>query len=54
MEMTLAILMALGIYVGIPVVIGLAVAGGYVAMDRRVRKVAQTAGTQTGAFTRTT
>jgi len=38
METTLAVLMTLGIFVGIPVVIGLAVAGGYVLADRRVRK----------------
>jgi ribosomal protein L21 len=39
MEMTLAILMALGIFVGVPVVVGLAVAGVFVARDRQGRKV---------------
>ena len=38
METTLAILMVLGIFVGIPVVIGFAIAGGYVWNDYRVRR----------------
>ena len=38
METTLAILMVLGIFVGIPVVIGFAIAGAYILRDRRVRK----------------
>lgn len=38
METALAILMVLGIFVGIPVVVGGAIAGGYLAIDRRVRK----------------
>ena len=37
MEMTLTVLMALGIFVGIPVVIGAAVEGAYVMKDRRNR-----------------
>ena len=36
METTLAILMVLGIFVGIPVVIGLAIAGVYALGGRRV------------------
>ena len=51
MEMTLTILMALGIFVGIPVVIGLAVAGAYVVVDRRNRAVVGFA-TGTRAYTR--
>lgn len=35
MEMTLAILMVLGIFVGIPAIIGFAVAGVYVLAGRR-------------------
>ena len=35
MEMTLAILMGLGIFLAIPVVIGLAVTGGYLAATRK-------------------
>ena len=38
METTLAILMILGIFVGIPAVIGFAIAGGYIWNDRRVRR----------------
>ncbi len=37
MEMTLAILMVLGIFVGIPALIGFAIAGTYILADRRVR-----------------
>jgi hypothetical protein len=36
METTLAILMALGIFVGIPAVIGFAIAGVYILGKRRV------------------
>ena len=39
METTLAILIALGIYVGIPAVVGFAIAGVYLFSDRRVRRV---------------
>lgn len=39
MEMTLAILMVLGIFVGIPVVIGLAIGRVYILRDRQVRKI---------------
>ena len=39
METTLAILMVLGIFVGIPVVIGLAIGGVYILRDRQVRKI---------------
>jgi len=35
MEITLAILIVLGIFVGIPAVIGLAIAGMYLMSDRR-------------------
>ncbi|MFC2010149.1 hypothetical protein ACFLUL_01045, partial [Chloroflexota bacterium] len=37
-ETTLAILMVLGIYVGIPVVIGLVIGGAFVTADRRARR----------------
>jgi hypothetical protein len=42
MEMALAILMVLGIFVGIPVIIGLAITGVYFLNDRKVRKVGNT------------
>jgi len=38
METTLAILMVLGIYIGIPAVIGFAIAGVFLFSDRRVRR----------------
>jgi len=38
METTLGILMVLGIFVGIPAVIGFAIAGVYITSDRRVRR----------------
>lgn len=38
METTLAILMVLGIFVGIPAIIGFAIAGVFILRDRRVRK----------------
>jgi hypothetical protein len=38
METTLAILMVLGIFVGIPAVIGLAIGGVYILRDRQSRK----------------
>ena len=38
METTLAILMVLGIFIGIPAVIGLGIAGMYTQSDRRVRR----------------
>jgi flagellar biosynthesis component FlhA len=38
METTLAILMVLGIFVGIPAAIGLAIAGAYVLHDSRVHR----------------
>ena len=38
METTLAILMVLGIFIGIPAVIGLGIAGMYTLTDRRVRR----------------
>jgi hypothetical protein len=38
METTLAILMVLGIFVGIPAVIGLAIGGAYILRDRQSRK----------------
>jgi hypothetical protein len=52
MEMTLTILMALGIFVGIPVVIGLAISGVYVMMDRQGKKVTQVAREETKAYTK--
>lgn len=39
MELTLAILMVLGIFVGVPAVIGFAIAGIYFMGDRRVRRM---------------
>ncbi len=38
METTLAILMVLGIFVGIPAIIGFTIAGVYVLRDRRARR----------------
>ena len=38
METTLAVLMVLGIFVGVPLVIGLAIAGMYIAKNNRVRR----------------
>jgi flagellar biosynthesis component FlhA len=38
METTLAILVVLGIFVGIPAVIGFAIAGMYLLSDRRTRR----------------
>ncbi len=38
MEMTMAILMVLGIFVGIPAIIGFAIAGMYIKSDRRARR----------------
>ena len=42
METALAILMALGIYVGIPVVIGLVIGGFFIIADRRLWKAGKT------------
>ena len=38
MEITLAILIVLGIFIGIPAVIGFAIAGVYILSDRRARR----------------
>lgn len=38
METALAILMVLGIFVGIPALVGFAIAGTYILKDRRVRR----------------
>ena len=38
MGTTLAILMVLGIFVGVPALIGFAIAGMYILSDRRVRR----------------
>jgi hypothetical protein len=38
MEMTLAILMVLGIFVGIPAVIGFAIVGTYALVNRKARQ----------------
>jgi flagellar biosynthesis component FlhA len=38
METTLAVLMVLGIFVGVPAVVGLTIAGLYMAKDNKVRK----------------
>lgn len=51
METTLAILMVLGIFVGIPAVIGFAVAGVYIMSDRRARR-AERAKALAGATTK--
>lgn len=42
MELALAIMMVLGIFVGIPAVIGFTIAGAYIWSDRRVRRATQT------------
>ena len=42
MGTTLAILMVLGIFIGIPAVIGFAIAGMFVLKDRRVRATKST------------
>ncbi len=42
MELTLAILMVLGIFVGIPAIIGFTIAGGYLLVDRRAQKTKRT------------
>ena len=46
MEMTLAILMVLGIYVGIPAAIGFAIAGAYTLGRGRVARTERTAKAQ--------
>jgi len=38
MEITLAILIVLGIFIGIPAVLGFAIAGVYILSDRRARR----------------
>lgn len=38
MEMTLAILMVLGIFVGIPAVIGFAIVGTYALVNQKVKQ----------------
>lgn len=38
MELTLAILMVLGIFVGVPALIGFSIAGVYLMSDQRVRR----------------
>ncbi len=38
MEMALTVLMVLGIFVGIPAVVGLTIAGMYIVKDNKVRK----------------
>ncbi|MFC2010964.1 hypothetical protein ACFLUR_01570 [Chloroflexota bacterium] len=43
METTLAILMVLGIYVGIPAIIGLVIAGAYTLAAHRVQRAEQKA-----------
>lgn len=49
METTLAILMVLGIFVGIPAIIGFAIAGVYVLRDQRARRTEQTKAVETVA-----
>lgn len=41
MEMVLTILMVLGIFVGIPAVIGFAISGVYLLNERKIRKIRQ-------------
>ena len=41
MELTVAILMVLGIFIGIPAVIGFAIAGLYIRSDRQARRAAR-------------
>jgi flagellar biosynthesis component FlhA len=41
-ELTLAILMVLGIFVGIPAIIGFTITGGYLLVDRRSQKTKRT------------
>lgn len=41
MELALAILMVLGIFVGIPAVIGFAIAGTHILRDRRAQRTRQ-------------
>ena len=38
MEMVLAILMVLGIFIGVPFIVGLAIGGAYMVHERRVFK----------------
>ncbi len=38
MEMVLAILMVLGIFIGVPFIVGLAIGGAYMVHERRVLK----------------
>lgn len=45
METTLAILMVLGIFVGVPALIGLAIAEGYVLAGHKAQKAEQKAET---------
>ena len=42
METTLAVLMVLGIFVGIPAIIGFAIAGMYIMSNRRARRAERT------------
>jgi uncharacterized membrane protein YciS (DUF1049 family) len=49
METTLAVLMVLGIFVGIPVVIGLTIAGMYILKVNKVRKTQHTKAIETVA-----
>lgn len=39
MKLVLAILMVFGIFVGIPVIIGLAISGGYMSYESRIQKI---------------
>ena len=48
METTLAVLMVLGIFVGIPAIIGFAIAGVYILVGRRAKR-AERAQTLEGA-----
>ena len=54
METTLAILMVLGIFVGIPATIGFAIAGTYNLAGHRAQKTEQKTKTVTKVYAQTT
>ena len=42
METFMAVLMALGIYLGVPLIIGLAIAGIFIMADQKIKRAKQT------------
>jgi hypothetical protein len=42
MKLVLAILMVFGIFVGIPIIIGLAISGGYMPYEQRIQNIKRT------------